>query len=83
MDETRRLARFLCDSRYEAIPAGVRHEAARSILNWLGCAVGGCRHEAVACTLAALAPFDGTPSASALAGAATHLLIGVEDVLAA
>ncbi|MET0902305.1 MAG: polyprenyl synthetase family protein [Acidimicrobiales bacterium] len=33
--------------------------------------------------VAALAPFDGTPSASALGGAATHLLIGVEEVLAA
>ncbi len=30
-----------------------------------------------------LAPFDGTPSAVALAGAATHLLVGVEEVLAA
>jgi heptaprenyl diphosphate synthase len=31
----------------------------------------------------ALAPFEGTPSAVALGGAATHLLIGVEEVLAA
>ena len=31
----------------------------------------------------ALAPFDSTPSAVALAGAATHLLVGVEEVLAA
>ena len=31
----------------------------------------------------ALAPFDGSPSAKALAGAATHLLVGVEEVLAA
>jgi heptaprenyl diphosphate synthase len=30
-----------------------------------------------------LTPFDGTPSAVALAGAATHLLVGVEEVLAA
>jgi geranylgeranyl pyrophosphate synthase len=30
-----------------------------------------------------LAPFDGTPSAVALSGAATHLLVGVEEVLAA
>ena len=30
-----------------------------------------------------LEPFDGTPSAVALAGAATHLLIGVEEVQAA
>ena len=31
----------------------------------------------------ALAPFGATPSAVALAGAATHLLVGVEEVLAA
>ena len=30
-----------------------------------------------------LEPFDGSPSAIALAGAATHLLVGVEEVLAA
>ena len=30
-----------------------------------------------------LVPFDGTASADALAGAATHLLVGVEEVLAA
>ena len=31
----------------------------------------------------ALAPFDGTPSAVALGGAATHLLVGVEELLVA
>ncbi|MFL6203893.1 MAG: polyprenyl synthetase family protein [Acidimicrobiales bacterium] len=31
----------------------------------------------------ALAPFGGTPAADALSGAATHLLIGVEELLAA
>jgi heptaprenyl diphosphate synthase len=31
----------------------------------------------------ALAPFEATPAASALAGAAMHLLVGVEEVLAA
>lgn len=66
MDETRRLARFICDSRSEAIPPGVRHEAARSLLNWLGCAIGGCRHETVARALAALAPFAGPPQATLL-----------------
>jgi heptaprenyl diphosphate synthase len=33
--------------------------------------------------VAVLAPFGGTPSAVALGGAATHLLVGVEEVLAA
>ena len=57
MDVTRTLARFLVEHRADAIPERVRHEAARSLLNWMGCAVGGSRHETVERALAALAPF--------------------------
>jgi 2-methylcitrate dehydratase PrpD len=44
----------------------VRHEAARSILNWLGCAVGASRHETVERALAALGPFSGPREATVL-----------------
>lgn len=63
---TRTLARNLVASRYEEIPETVRHEAARALLNWLGCAVGGSRRETVERALAALTPFAGPPQAAVL-----------------
>jgi 2-methylcitrate dehydratase PrpD len=64
--ETRTLARFMVEHNAANIPQKVRHEAARSFLNWLGCAVGGSRHETVERALAALAPFSGPPEATVL-----------------
>jgi 2-methylcitrate dehydratase PrpD len=66
MEVTRTLARYVLSSRYADIPAPVRHEAARSLLNWVGCAVGAARHETVERALAALGPFSGPPQASVL-----------------
>ena len=66
MEVTRTLARYLVTSRWEDIPERVRHEAARALLNWLGCAVGGCRHETVERALAAVQPFCGPPQAAVL-----------------
>ncbi len=66
MDVTRRLARFVVESRWPDIPESARREALRSFLNWLGCAVGGCRHETVERALAALAEFSGPAQASLL-----------------
>lgn len=60
---TRTLAKFIVESRWEDIPAGVKHEAHRALLNWLGCAVGSSRHETVKRAMAALEPFAGTPQA--------------------
>jgi 2-methylcitrate dehydratase PrpD len=66
MEVTRTLARYLVTSRWEDIPERVRHEAARALLNWLGCAVGGCCHETVERALAAVQPFCGPPQAAVL-----------------
>lgn len=63
---TRTLATFVVESRYADIPQKVRHEATRSVLNWLGCAVGGCRHETIDRALAALMPFSGPAQATVL-----------------
>jgi len=54
MEVTRTLAGFIVGHRYGDIPEKVRHEAARSFLNWVGCAVGASRHETVERALAAL-----------------------------
>ncbi|HEV8519843.1 MAG TPA: MmgE/PrpD family protein [Burkholderiales bacterium] len=66
MEVTKTLAQFVVASRDTDIPQKVRHEAARSILNWLGCAVGGCRHETIDRALAALTPFCGPAQATVL-----------------
>ena len=66
MEVTRTLARYVVNARYADVPAPVRKEAVRSILNWLGCAVGACHHEAMDSALAALGPFSGTREASIL-----------------
>ncbi len=63
---TRALARFVVKHGVRDVPDAVRHEAARSLLNWVGCAVGASRHETVERALAALAPFSGPAEASVL-----------------
>jgi 2-methylcitrate dehydratase PrpD len=55
MEVTKTLAQFVVDSRYDAIPEKVRHEAKRSVLNWLGCAIGASRHEGIDIALSGIA----------------------------
>ncbi|MSQ71530.1 MAG: MmgE/PrpD family protein [Betaproteobacteria bacterium] len=64
---TRRLAQFLVDARAQDLPAAVQHEARRSVLNWLGCSLGGCREDAIEKALAALAGSTG-PAQATLVG---------------
>ncbi|MCE2950294.1 MAG: MmgE/PrpD family protein [bacterium] len=66
-DVTGTLARFVADSEWRSIPPGIRHEARRALLNWLGCALGGCRDEAVCTALDAMRDFAG-PSQATLLG---------------
>ncbi len=54
----RALARYAVEAKHADIPATARHEAKRSLLNWLGCAIGGSTHPAVGKALAALLPFS-------------------------
>jgi 2-methylcitrate dehydratase PrpD len=63
---TRELARFIVESRWSSIPTEIRHEAKRALLNWAGCAIGGCRDKAVDTALAALSEFAGRPQATVL-----------------
>ncbi len=66
MEVTKTLAQFVVESRYDAIPDRVRHEARRSVLNWLGCAIGASRHEGIDIALAALGEFSGPAQATVL-----------------
>src|SRR5687767_2277390 len=66
MSETRILASYVVTGRYEDIPDDVRHEAARSLVNFLGVALGGSVDPAVDITIRALTPFSGRPTAAIL-----------------
>ena len=66
MEVTRTLAKFIVNHRYDDVPEKVRHEAARSFLNWVGCAVGASCHETVENALAALGEFSGPREATVL-----------------
>jgi 2-methylcitrate dehydratase PrpD len=63
---TTRLAAFVAASHWEDMPEPVRHEGMRSLLNFMGCALGGCRDEAVALAVRVLAPFFGPPQAGVI-----------------
>jgi 2-methylcitrate dehydratase PrpD len=65
-DVTRTLARYLVNARYEDLPANVRREGTRTLVNWVGVAVGGSGHEAVERAASALGPFSGPKQASLL-----------------
>ena len=61
---TQILARYWSPRAIEDLPEAARKEVARSLLNWMGVAVGGSRHEAVQIALAAVTPFAGPPQAA-------------------
>jgi 2-methylcitrate dehydratase PrpD len=66
MSATERLAAYVVDSDYDAIPADVRNEAVRAVVNYLGCALGGSIEPALDAAIATLAPFSGEPNACVL-----------------
>ena len=60
---TRQLARSAASAPVQQIPEAVRQEATRTLLNWVGCAVGGSQQQAPSRAVAALRPFSGPPQA--------------------
>jgi 2-methylcitrate dehydratase PrpD len=64
---TKILADYIVSARYEDLPANVRKEGLRTLLNWVGVAVGGSHHETIDIAVDALAPFSG-PSQAAILG---------------
>jgi 2-methylcitrate dehydratase PrpD len=63
---TRALARYLVTATYDGLPADVRKQGVRTLLNWVGVAIGGSRHPTVEIAVEALSPFSGPPHASLL-----------------
>jgi len=63
---TRELAAFAVGLRPDDLPAEVRREAPRALLNILGCMLGGCDEPVVLATLAAAQRWSGPPRASVI-----------------
>jgi 2-methylcitrate dehydratase PrpD len=65
-EATRQLAEFLVESQWRDIPAAVRREAQRTVMNFVGTALGGCRDVAVELALRALGRFSGPAQATVI-----------------
>src|SRR5215469_15936567 len=63
---TKTLASYIVSARYEDLPEHVRKEGLRTLLNWVGVAVGGSHHETIDVAIDALRPFSGQSQASIL-----------------
>jgi 2-methylcitrate dehydratase PrpD len=60
------LARHVAGHASRGWSDAVEHEALRTWLNWVGCAIGATGHESVQAALAAMQAFDSAPQASLL-----------------
>jgi 2-methylcitrate dehydratase PrpD len=63
---TATLARFVATHPSHGWSEAVEHEAHRTFLNWVGCAVGAARHASAEAALAGLRELQPTPQASLL-----------------
>ncbi len=63
---TEMLAAWIQNLKPDDLPQKVRKEGARTLLNWVGVAIGGSRDKTVEIAAAALAPFSGPQQASLL-----------------
>jgi 2-methylcitrate dehydratase PrpD len=68
------LARFLSQSRWDELPAAVRQEGKRAVLNILGCVIAGQREPGIRLLAKALGRGGNAPGRAALLGAAANAL---------
>jgi 2-methylcitrate dehydratase PrpD len=66
MSETKTLAQWVVKSHLEDIPADVRQESLRALVNYTGCALGGAPDQAVVLAMRAFKPFFGPATANIL-----------------
>ena len=60
------LARFVADSRWDDLPRELRHEAKRSLLNFIGCALGVAHAPPIEIALRVLLPLSGSDRVTVL-----------------
>ena len=58
--------RFVVETKWDDVPAKVRHEAKRSLLNFIGCALGSARDPAIETAVGVLKTFAGSPTATVI-----------------
>jgi 2-methylcitrate dehydratase PrpD len=63
---TRVLAEFVAGHPAARFPASVEREAERTLLNWVGCAIGASRHPTLVAALAAVQELAPSPQATVL-----------------
>lgn len=63
---TEQLGAFIAGSRPGTLPAPLRHEGLRSLLNFFGCALGVARDPAVSSAVQVMAPFSGPQRATVI-----------------
>jgi 2-methylcitrate dehydratase PrpD len=63
-DVTARLAHYIFATRWEDVPANVRHQAKRSFMNLFAVALAGCSTQPLEIALASLAEFSGGKQAT-------------------
>ena len=63
---TQALARFVATHPSRGWSDAVEHEARRTLLNWIGCAIGAARHESTGAALAAVQMLQPAPQAAVL-----------------
>lgn len=79
------MSSYLAAARLADLPQMTLTQSRRTLLNIIGCTVGGSQHESVTTTLAALAPFAGSPAAAVLGRGQRHdaLLAALANGMAA
>src|SRR5690606_32229560 len=63
---TRRLAEFVAHHPAKGWEEAVDHQARRTFINWLGCAIGAANHETMQAARAAIAILEPAPQATVL-----------------
>ena len=63
---TQILAKFVASHPSRGWSDGVEHEAHRTFLNWVGCAVGAARHASAEATLGAIRMLQPAPQSTVL-----------------
>ena len=58
--------RFVIETKWDDVPAKVRHEAKRSLLNFIGCALGSASDPAIETAVGVLRTFAGAPAATVI-----------------
>jgi 2-methylcitrate dehydratase PrpD len=63
---TREISQYAVQTQFAKLPASVQTESVRTLVNWLGCALGGCREPAVQIAASVAAETGASPRATVL-----------------